>query len=239
MAKHWTEEEIDYVRQHYPKENTKDVADYLGKSIPAVQAICRKHGIHKENHFYTAEDIEWLRKNYKIKKIDKCCKKFGLTRTALAQVCKRYGIQCGRFLTNQQRAFIDNNSHKSNQHLSKVLKRSDAAIKSYRTRYGETIIDANYEKLHVAEIERLTGINHKTIYDSWIKRHGLQSEKIGSYRFITRKNLIKFMKDNPKLWNATKCEEWFFNDFDWFNKKHEEDFKKLEKKRWGQFYEVS
>lgn len=44
----WTQEEIDYVVEHYPYERAEDVGNAIGRSNAAVMHIARAHGVKKD-----------------------------------------------------------------------------------------------------------------------------------------------------------------------------------------------
>ena len=44
---------------------------------------------------------------------------------------------------------------------------------------------------------------------------------------------VDFMLENPKRWDATKCDKYFFMKYDWFEEKRKADFEKMVGKKWG------
>ena len=47
----WTEEELQYLREHYPDDNTAEIAKHLGRTEGAVQQMAVKHGLRKSAEF--------------------------------------------------------------------------------------------------------------------------------------------------------------------------------------------
>lgn len=47
----WTEEELQYLREHYPDGNTAEIAGHLGRTERAVQQMAVKHGLRKSAEF--------------------------------------------------------------------------------------------------------------------------------------------------------------------------------------------
>ena len=47
----WTEEELQYLRQHYPDGNTAEIAEHLGRTEGAVRSAADTYGIKKSAEF--------------------------------------------------------------------------------------------------------------------------------------------------------------------------------------------
>ncbi|MBQ2301306.1 MAG: hypothetical protein II279_07470, partial [Bacteroidaceae bacterium] len=47
----WTEEELQYLREHYPDDNTAEIAEHLSRTEGAVQQMAAKHGLRKSAEF--------------------------------------------------------------------------------------------------------------------------------------------------------------------------------------------
>ncbi len=47
----WTEEELQYLREHYPDGNTAEIAKQLGRTITAVNSAAAAYGIRKSDEF--------------------------------------------------------------------------------------------------------------------------------------------------------------------------------------------
>ena len=47
----WTEEDLQYLREHYPDDNTAEIAKHLGRTEGAVQQMAVKHGLRKSAEF--------------------------------------------------------------------------------------------------------------------------------------------------------------------------------------------
>lgn len=78
---------------------------------------------------------------------------------------------------------------------------------------------ANNERLSMTDVVYLTGVTRDALYKTWYKRHNMKFRRIGEYLFVDEKELLRFMKDNPKLWDARKCQREFFQQYDWFMEK--------------------
>lgn len=188
---------------------------------------------------WNEENIKWLEKNYKYGNIDACAKHFNVTRPYIMKVASKYGISSGRFLTEKQKKIMESKSNRSNQYFMKIFGRDNGAIRSMRSNYCVgTIIESNEDKLNCAEVGRIVGKDKSTIAKCWCKA-GLEYEYVGKrYKMIRIDKLKKFMRENPKKWDATECEAWFFNKDKWFQEKLKADSLKKRQKRWGEYYEV-
>lgn len=47
----WTEEELQYLREHYPDDNTAEIAEHLGRTEGAVRSAADTYGIKKSAEF--------------------------------------------------------------------------------------------------------------------------------------------------------------------------------------------
>ena len=47
----WTKEELQYLREHYPDDNTAEIAEHLGRTEGAVQQMAAKQGLRKSAEF--------------------------------------------------------------------------------------------------------------------------------------------------------------------------------------------
>ncbi len=193
-----------------------------------------KKGSKIKPKFWTEEKDAYLREHYSYKQIDSLAEHFGKTRQSIMKRASYLGLKSGRFLTEEQRLIIENNSNRSNQSLSAQLGKDELAIRKARYAYGTTLIDGNFNRLTCAEIGRLVGKDKSTISKCWCGSGGLRSKVIGKrYRFVKITDLLKWMQEHPGKWDATKCDKYFFGKYDWFLEKRKEDFDKMVKNRWG------
>lgn len=50
----WTEEELRYLREHYPDGNTAEIAKYLGRTEASIQKKASTQGLHKSAEYIKA-----------------------------------------------------------------------------------------------------------------------------------------------------------------------------------------
>ena len=53
----WTEEKLQYIREHYPTETAQDIADVVGCSEDSVNRKARQLGITKDPSFRKSDFI--------------------------------------------------------------------------------------------------------------------------------------------------------------------------------------
>ena len=71
------------------------------------------------------------------------------------------------------------------------------------------------DKMTGRMIAELVGVHRTSIYDTWMKK-GLALERVGQFLVADERELTRFMKLHPELWKATKCDYYFFCQYDWF-----------------------
>lgn len=187
-----------------------------------------------KKHWWSEEDIKYLEKNYRKKSVDELAAKFGVTRNALIRKANKCGFT-RRKITEKELEYMRKNVHKGNDFLAKKIKGFDIRYARYYHNLG-TIIDSNENSLCLNELSRVLGVSNSMI-DSFVKK-GLRFSKAGNYTMFAIKDVCNFLENNIDLWDATKCEEWYFNKYDWFQEKLKQDSLKKRQKRWGEFYEV-
>lgn len=181
----------------------------------------------------TNEQKEIIRKYYPILKPKEVAEMVNMKKENVVAYANRYGISNNRFWSEEEEEYL----------LKWYGMMSAGAIaeklgKSYRN----VIHKINHMKignfidntcdLNLAEVSRLVGKDKETIKRIWTK-YGLVIRKKGKYSMIREKDLTCFMKNNPDRWNATKCESWYFERFEWFREKREQDREKMIQERWG------
>ena len=62
------------------------------------------------------------------------------------------------------------------------------------------------------------GIDKTNIYKTWSK-YGLKIRKTGTFKTVSEKELLAFMKAHPERWKASKCDYYFFCRHKWFQKR--------------------
>lgn len=144
----------------------------------------------------------------------------------------KHGISNNRYWTKEEEEYLISRYGRSTvaqiaKHLGKSYRNVlDKITHLELGNYIENSID-----LSQAEVSRLVGRDKETLKNTWVK-YGLKISKKGRFSMIKEQDLLDFMKNNPERWDATQCETWYFERYDWFQKKHKEDFERMCAKRW-------
>lgn len=108
--------------------------------------------------------------------------------------------------------------------IARFMNRSVSSVKGklYRLQLGG-LIDRT-DRWTITQLAEVVGMNDGSILKTWVK-YGLKTTKRGLYRFVKEEDFIKFMKEHPERWDATKCDYYLFYKYPWFMEKLEKDKK--------------
>lgn len=185
------------------------------------------------NKTWTDEELDFIRLSYKRGwNADQISRSLGRTVTAVRQAASRNNIRHAKYIKQEELRYIENNLGKLSpddmaDKLGWEQKRMFTTIEKY---FGT--ITMSTEKLTATDCGRLIGVS-KNVVLRWCKRGLIKSKKVGHYRFIRQSDFLSFLQEHPERYDATKCEKWYFEQFDWFNKKRADDFNKMVQERWG------
>ena len=102
--------------------------------------------------------------------------------------------------------------------IATSLGRTVASVKSKRIALDLPGMKDSLDRLTMTDISILCGVSKDSVSKTWIRR-GLVTRKYGGVRHTSEAILFDFMKDNPDLWNAADCDEYFFQNQRWFTDK--------------------
>lgn len=145
----------------------------------------------------------------------------------------------GKKWTDEEIEFLElHYCHMSNKDIAKALGRSTnnngRCIQRKAQELGMGCAKEYVSAIPIAELPDLIGVDYRTIYGVWIQKNKMKTRKVNYHlRVVTENNLCKFMKEHPHLWNARKCDEYFFWKNDWFRKKWESDKFNKQPKKWN------
>lgn len=177
--------------------------------------------------------IELLQNEYGKTSTEDLAEKIGKKRQAIIQYAHKHGISSGRFFTESEIEYIETHfGNKTSAVIAKNLGRDVHAVRSKIYQMGLGPYCMNSDRLNLRQVCDLVGRDKETIKDVWFK-NGLKYVKKGKYTMIEEKDLLKFMEENPKYWNAVDCEAYFFQRFEWFREKHKVDFQNMVNSRWN------
>lgn len=177
-------------------------------------------------------EYEYLLNNYGLVPMDELCVTLNRKRSAIIQYAYTHNISSNRYFSREEHEYIISHMGiKSFEEIGKKLNRQPEAIRTHAFRNGYTHTYSN-SRITQSEASNLVHRDKETLKRIWTK-YGLKIFKVGRHSMIPINNLLDVMKNNPKLWDATDCESWYFRKYDWFTKKRESDFNKLIERKWG------
>jgi hypothetical protein len=109
--------------------------------------------------------------------------------------------------------------------IARILKRTPASISNKVRELGLGGLMDNTECWTLAQVTEAVGAGAGCVHKTW-RKHGLKSVKRGNYCLVNEEDLLKFMKEHPDLWDATKCDYYLFYQYSWFIEKLEKDKQK-------------
>ena len=175
---------------------------------------------------------EIIYKFYPVIKPQEVADMVGMKKENVIAWAYKHGISNNRYRTKEEEDYLISRYGRSTvaqiaKHLGKTYRNVlDKITHLELGNYIENSID-----LSLAEVSRLVGRDKETIKKTWVK-YGFKINKKGRFSMIREQDLLNFMKNNPERWDATQCETWYFERYDWFQKKHKEDFERMCAKRW-------
>ncbi len=99
--------------------------------------------------------------------------------------------------------------------LAKLLNRPITSVRAKRARMGLPCFADQTDKVNCTIIAELVGVDRSNIHRVWVNK-GLKMERVGPYKVTAEKELLRFMKEHPELWKASKCDYYFFCQYKWF-----------------------
>lgn len=194
---------------------------------------------------WTAEEIQFLRDANGKQTIKNLAKQLNRDEHSVRSKCLRddikYKHKRNYWTTNEIKEFKEdwNDGSISDKKLSEKYGRSITALRSEAARLelGQRIPDLCY--LTVSDIVNEMGVSKYTVYN-WINK-GLKvsKSKVKPYKYlIDSKNLLIFLKQNPKCYKANLISKYLFNNEpEWLHNKRLEDKRKINKRQYQEYSE--
>lgn len=180
----------------------------------------------------TSEKQEIIRKYYPVLTPQEVADMVGMKKQSVIAWAHNHGISNNRYWTKQEEEYLVKKYGKMTvAEIAKKLKKSYRAVMDKINHLGIGNYFSNSLDLSLAEVCRLVGRDKETIKTTWVK-YGLIITKKGKFSMIREQDLLDFMRNNPNRWNATKCESWYFDRYDWYQEKKKKDWEALRKERW-------
>lgn len=106
--------------------------------------------------------------------------------------------------------------------IARKLNRSENAVFLKRQRLGIGGFIANTDMLTRNTLSRILGVENRTI--QYWERKGLKSVRKNPYVMYRQQDIIRYMKEYPEDWNATRVtDDTLFMQYPWFKEKRKND----------------
>ncbi len=133
-----------------------------------------------------------------------------------------------RWTKEEEEMLIKYSDKMTESGLAKKLNRPTSSIRSKRKRMGIPCFVECSEKLTGIVVAELVGVHRSSIYKTWESK-GLKMKMVGAFKVADEKELLRFMKEHPELWKASKCDYYFFCRYKWFKDRLEREKAGIEK----------
>lgn len=182
---------------------------------------------------YSEYAQNYIRENYSKKTPREIAEHLGIKQCNLVAYAHRHNLVSKRTWTKEEEQYLLNKyGMMTAERIGKKLGKTPRQIvEKAKTMKIGGFLD-NCDKLCLSEVCRLVKRDKETIKETWFN-HGLKWVKKGKFTIIAPDDLFEFMKENPKYWDATEVEAYYFEEFEWFREKRLIDRKKKCDKRWG------
>lgn len=180
---------------------------------------------------WSKDELKFLKENYRKLEGKEIAKKLNRSESSIRNKLFYLKINKKKW-TKKEIEFLEENIERTDRYLSKKLNRSIKSIK--RKKHGMKLKD--YTILTASEVARILKVDVKTII-RWnklgLKMKKNNPEKVCSPFRIKTDELLKFLKKNQKLWNASKLDLYALGvEPKWLIEKRKEDYKKIWFKKW-------
>ena len=131
----------------------------------------------------------------------------------------------GRRWTEEELAYLEEKADSTSTHtIAKVLNRSYHSVNIKASRMGIPLFNTSTEMLSTYAIATMMDVDKRTVY-RW-HRYGLKYRQIRCRQMHKQDNLIKFLKENQELWDATRGDPYIVSKYSWFKEKYQRDLDK-------------
>lgn len=194
LKKIWTEEEEQYIKQNYPKLNTRKVAEHLKRSPGAIRAKAFRIELKKKEDSieWTEEEEAYLKDNYFSLDLDILSKELGRTQNAIRNKASHFKLARNNpnAWTKAEEEYLKNNYYKkSYDAIAKDLNKKKKSILDKASRLNlkqKQWLEAEEEYLLSLVGEQPWGLIQGK-YNHWARING--------YRHKTIRQLKKKLED--------------------------------------------
>lgn len=244
-ARVFTEEETNYIINHWGKESVYSMRKKFNCSWEAVCKVAEKNGLEmpKSNRWTKEEEenLKYLAESYYYEEIAKI---MGKSTTAIYLKAKKMGIHLIQNKRSWTKAEEDTLSElwgtMKLESLAKKMKRSVFSLRVKAGRMGlGPMIQNNYEVITVSDLSELLNVSRDRIVKTWVKLGlNLKQKKLTdnqSYYVITLEDLLKFLKNNQNEWDSRCIGRYALSSEPaWLKEKRKKD--NIENPLWYRFW---
>lgn len=131
----------------------------------------------------------------------------------------------GRRWTEEELAYLEEKADSiSTYAIAKALNRSYHSVTIKASRMGIPLFNTSTERLSTFAIANMMDVDVKAVH-RW-HRYGLKYKRIQGRQMHRQDNLIKFLKENQELWDATRGDPYIVSKYPWFKEKYQKDLAK-------------
>lgn len=236
----WSAKEKEFLVSNYYNYSIEELASKLNRSKSSVGSkayvLLIKEGSRKKRD-WTEKDVNILLEKYQSFTYKELAELLNKSESSIYRKLKDLGLsgtKCAGW-TEKDDLFLELNwGVKSVSWIAKELGRSPGAIRrrGYDKEFGGMYKTGYY--LSISEISLILNVEPSTVYN-WVRTKKLKSiartfdKKRGI--FVKFETFYEFLKNNQKLWDATKLDHMVLNkEEEWLRKKRREDNNKLKRK---------
>lgn len=122
-----------------------------------------------------------------------------------------------RYWTEQEINYLEKFwGKKSIDQIAKSLNRTTDAVTIKASKLGLGTLKDNIDGIPMTMLPEIIGVPYCSIRKTW-KNAGLKTKHCGNnLEYVDEKELYRFMKEHPNLWDARKCDYYYFYSEPWF-----------------------
>ena len=222
----WTEKEILFLKQN-SHMSAPQLSKHINRSVGAIKQKAARMGIdiQKRRH-WTDEEIAFLKQNSNMS-ASELSKHLRHSKNAINEKAARDNIdikkQRKKWSKKETKQFREDwyDERLSNKTLCKKYKRSLVALRNQASimKLGQRI--QGKTSLTIGDIVREMQVSKDRVR-KWLKnglKHRVLKNKMKRY-FISQEDLLEFLHNNPKIYDASLISEYLFIDEpDWLKQK--------------------
>lgn len=210
------EAEKQFIRDNYNVMSINKIAQQLNATWAQIKRELTEMGINSyKGMYWSEEEIKKLEKMAQHSSMKAICKALGRSYQSVYDKARRLGIvvrlEQGRVWKEEEvKQIVEAWGEVQVETIARNLRRSPGAVKRKAREVGLPPLTEAWKDLLVTQAGRALGISPRCIYDTWQKKGlPIKYRKLSrnlKWRYVELKDLLKFMKEHPNLYDAGKIE---------------------------------